>query len=182
MNKNLKITNNLEVSKPSNWIKNNLKDNISGLTLLDIACGSGRHSIYAASKGYKVISLDINKEKILNLIFNKSICPIQLDIEASNAWPFINKTFDTVIVTNYLYRPIFKNIINSIKLGGTLLYETFSIENSTFGKPKNPNYLLKPQELLNLAKKNKMEIINYEEIIIQHPIKKALQRIHTKVR
>jgi SAM-dependent methyltransferase len=182
MNKNLKKNNNLEVSKPSNWIKNNLKSNINDLTLLDIACGSGRHSIYAASKGYKVISLDISKEKILKLTSNKLIYPIQLDIEASKAWPFINKTFDTVIVTNYLYRPIFKNIINSIKLGGTLLYETFSIENSTFGKPNNPNYLLKPQELLNLAKKNNMKIINYEEIITQYPIKKALQRIHAKIR
>ena len=87
-----------------------------------------------------------------------------------------------MIVTNYLYRPIFKNIINSIKLGGILLYETFSIENSIFGKPNNPKYLLKPQELLNLAKKNNMEIINYEEIITQSPIKKALQRIHTRIR
>ena len=182
MNKNLKKYNNHEVNQPSNWIKNNLKDNIDGLNLLDIACGNGRHSIYAASIGYKVISLDINKEKILKLISTKKIYPIQIDIEAPNAWPFINKTFDVVIVTNYLYRPIFKNIINSIKLGGILLYETFSIENSTFGKPNNPNYLLKPQELLNLAKKSNMEIINYEEIITQSPIKKALQRIHTRIR
>ena len=182
MHKNLNKNNIHEVSKASNWIKNNLNDTKNDLTLLDIACGSGRHSIYAASKGYKVISLDISKEKILKLTSNKLIYPIQLDIEASKAWPFINKTFDTVIVTNYLYRPIFKNIINSIKLGGTLLYETFSIENSTFGKPNNPNYLLKPQELLNLAKKNNMKIINYEEIITQYPIKKALQRIHAKIR
>ena len=181
MHKNLNKNNIQEVSKASNWIKNNLKDNIDGLNLLDIACGNGRHSIYAASIGYKVISLDIRKEKILKLASNKLIYPIQLDIEASNAWPFINKTFDIVIVTNYLYRPIFKKIINSIKLGGTLLYETFSVENSIFGKPNNPNYLLKPQELLNLAKNNNMKIINYEEIIIQYPIKKALQRIHTRI-
>ena len=181
MNKNLKINNNLEVSNPSNWIKNNLKYTIEDLTLLDIACGSGRHSIYAASKGYKVISLDISKEKILNFKSVKSIYPIQIDLESSNAWPFINKAFDVVIVTNYLYRPIFQSIINSIKLGGTLLYETFSIENCAFGKPNNPNYLLRPQELLNLAKNNNMKIINYEEIIIQYPIKKALQRIHTRI-
>ena len=62
------------------------------------------------------------------------------------------------------------------------MYETFSIENSIFGKPNNPKYLLKPQELLSLAKKNNMEIINYEEIITQSPIKKALQRIHTRIR
>ena len=182
MNKNLKINNNLEIISPSNWIKNNLKDPINDLTLLDIACGSGRHSVYAASKGYKVFSLDISKEKILNLVSNKSICPIQFDIEVPNAWPFINKAFDAVIVSNYLYRPIFQNMINSIKLGGILLYETFSIENSIFGKPNNPDYLLKPQELLNLAKKYNMEVINYEEIIIQSPIKKVLQRIHTRTK
>ena len=47
MNKNLNKNNNYKISKPSNWIKNNLKDTIDDLTLLDIACGSGRHSIYA---------------------------------------------------------------------------------------------------------------------------------------
>ena len=67
MHKNLNKNNIHEVSKASNWIKNNLKDTKNDLTLLDIACGSGRHSIYAASKGYKVISLDISKEKILKL-------------------------------------------------------------------------------------------------------------------
>ena len=182
MNKNLQINNISLSATPSKWIKNNLSKNIKDQTLLDIACGNGRHSIYAASLGYKVISLDINKEKIYKLNSNKLIFPIQIDIEKSNAWPFTNKVFNTIIVTNYLYRPIFQNIINSIKLGGTLLYETFSIENSNFGKPNNPNYLLKPQELLNLAKKNNLEIVNYEEIIIQQPIKKALQRIHAIIK
>ncbi len=182
MNKNFKIKNNLVLSEPSDWIKENLTKNVNGLTLLDIACGNGRHSIYASSIGYKVISLDISKEKISALASKKSIFPVQIDIEEKNTWPFTDKTFDAIIVTNYLYRPIFQNIINSIKLNGILLYETFSIENSKLGKPSNPNYLLKPQELLCLAKKQGMEIINYEEIIVEYPIKKALQRIYARIK
>ena len=61
-------------------------------------------------------------------------------------------------------------------------FNPFSIENSKLGKPSNPNYLLKPQELLCLAKKQGMEIINYEEIILEYPIKKALQRIYARIK
>ncbi len=81
MNKNFKIKNNLVLSEPSDWIKENLTKNINDLTLLDIACGNGRHSIYASSIGYNVISLDISREKISILASKKSIFPVQIDIE-----------------------------------------------------------------------------------------------------
>ena len=157
------------ISTPSDWIKSNLVQSKNNLNLLDLACGKGRHSIYAASIGYKVTSIDKNKTYLSKLKNYKDIIPIQFDIEKNNNWLFPEKKFDVVIVTNYLYRPIFNYIINSIKLNGKLLYETFSIENLIFGKPNNKNYLLQPQELLNLARDNNLKIINYEEIIIAKP-------------
>ena len=72
----------------------------------------------------------------------------------------------------------FKYICKSIKLNGKLFYETFTEENIIFGKPNNKNFLLKPQELLNYARSNRFQVINYEEIIISKPIKKAVQRIY----
>ena len=182
MNKKLKIKNNISLSLPSEWIKNNLCKSNSDLNLLDLACGEGRHSIYAASLGYRVTCVDINKNTLTKMQNTKFILPIQLDLEKNNAWPFEDKKFDVIIVTNYLYRPIFNNIIKSIKPKGKLLYETFSEENSSFGKPNNKNYLLKSLELLNLAKKNKLKIINYEEIILEKPVKKAVQRIFASVK
>jgi 2-polyprenyl-3-methyl-5-hydroxy-6-metoxy-1,4-benzoquinol methylase len=177
MNKKLKIKNNASSLLPSEWVKNNLSISNSELNLLDLACGNGRHSIYAASIGYKVTSIDINKNVLLEIQNKEFIIPIQLDLEKNNIWPLKNKKFDVVIITNYLYRPIFKNIIKSMKPNGKLIYETFTEENSAFGKPNNKNYLLRPQELLNFSRNNKLEIINYEEIIIEKPTKKAVQRI-----
>ena len=180
MNKKLKIYNNNSLFAPSNWIKNNLSKNNSKMNLLDLACGNGRHSIYAASVGYKVTSVDIDKKKLTKLKNNKFINPIQLDLEKNNYWPFKDKIFDVIIVTNYLYRPIFKYIFKSIKLNGVLLYETFTEENAIFGKPNNKNFLLKPQELLKYGRNNRLEIIKYEEIIISKSMKKAVQRIFAK--
>lgn len=176
----MKKNNIILYSKPSNWIKKYLNININKDTLLDVACGNGRHSFYAASLGYKVFSIDIDKDKLSLTNFKKHISPILLNIEEENSWPFIKRSFDTVIVTNYLYRPVYKNIINSIKPNGTLLYETFSEENTKFGRPNNPDYLLKPIELLKLAKQYKMEIIDFEEILLELPKKKAIQRIYAK--
>ena len=177
MNKKLKIKNNDSSLLPSEWVKNNLPISNSNLNLLDLACGNGRHSIYAASIGYRVISVDINKNILSEMQNNEFIIPIQLDLEKNNIWPLQDEKFDVVIVTNYLYRPIFKNIIKSMKSNGKLIYETFTEENSAFGKPNNKNYLLQPQELLKFSRNNKLKIINYEEIIIEKPIKKAVQRI-----
>ena len=178
MNKKFKIDNNSSLFSPSSWIENNLSKNSSKMSLLDLACGNGRHSVFAANAGYQVTSIDIDKSKLISLKNNKFINPIQVDLEINNPWPFRNEIFDVVLVTNYLYRPIFKYILNSIKLNGKLFYETFTEENIIFGKPNNKNFLLKPQELLNYARSNRFKVINYEEIIISKPIKKAVQRIY----
>ena len=177
MNKKLKIPNNNFSLTPSPWIKNNLSITSSKINLLDLACGNGRHSIYAAKIGYKVISVDIDRQKLYKLKNKKFIQPIQLNLEKNNTWPFKKRIFDNVIITNYLYRPIFQNIEESIKINGKLLYETFTMENSVLGKPNNKNFLLRPQELLSYAINNNFKIIKYEEIIISKPIKKAVQRI-----
>ena len=178
MNKKLKIDNNSSLFSPSSWIENNLSKNSSKMSLLDLACGNGRHSVFAANAGYQVTSIDIDKSKLISLKNNKFINPIQVDLEINNPWPFRNEIFDVVLVTNYLYRPIFKYICKSIKLNGKLFYETFTEENIIFGKPNNKTFLLRPQELLNLARNNRFEVINYEEVIISKPIKKAVQRIY----
>ena len=71
-----------------------------------------------------------------------------------------DENYDIVIVVNYLYRPKIRELLKLLKNGGYLFYETFSVGNERYGSPKNPNFLLKDRELINLfGKKNK--ILNY---------------------
>ena len=117
---------------------------------------------------------DVN-ESTENLFLFEFITSIVFDpIEPVD--PRIEIVFFNVI------KNIFKKIFHSIKSKGFLLYETFSEENIKFGPPKNTNYLLKSGELLNLANKNRMTIIEYEEIITQKKKPKAIQRIFAKIK
>ena len=75
-------------------------------------------------------------------------------------WPIDNMQYDAIMVTNYLNRDIFPKMIDSISIGGFLVYETFSTGNENFGRPKNPNFLLKNRELLKLTKD--LKLISYE--------------------
>ncbi len=165
-------------NKNSKWIKKHLPKVNKNKILLDLASGNGRHSLFAQSLGYKVVSADINLNK-LKKIDNDNILNININFEIEYNWVFKDNIFDAIIVTNYLYRNLLKKIYNSLKYNGILLYETFTIENIEFGRPNNHNFLLKPQELLNFAKNYNMQVINYEEKIINTP-QKAIQRIFCK--
>jgi hypothetical protein len=83
--------------------------------------------------------------------------------------------FDAVIVTNYLYRPYLKNITKLLNPMGFLIYETFAIGNEAYGKPSNPNFLLQPNELLNLAEN--MKILAFEDLTVQTPKPACVQRL-----
>ena len=168
--------------KPSLWIVKNLKNISKNCNILDLACGYGRHSIYAKKIGLNVTAADIDYEKLFYLKNVHNITVLRLDLEKKFNWPFKKNIFDAVIVTNYLYRPLFKNIFYSIKPKGFLLYETFTLENKQFGRPYNLNYLLKPRELLDLALDYEISVIEYEEIITHYIKPKAIQRILGKIK
>ena len=165
----------------SSWVKKNFKNLPQNCHLLDLACGYGQHSILAQKLGLRVTATDIDASKLINLKNFKNITTVRVDIEnKQNYWLFKNNFFDVILISKYLFRPILNNIFDSIKYDGYLLYETFSEENKKFGKPNNPEYLLKQGELLNFSKKKKMKIIEYEEIIITQKHSKAIQRIFAK--
>ena len=168
--------------KVSPWIEKNLKTIPKNSNLLDVACGDGRHSVLAKRKGFRVTAIDIDYKKLFHLKTSENIVVLRLDLEKKYFnWTFKKNSFDIILVTNFLYRPILKKILYSIKSSGYLLYETFSEENKIFGRPNNPDYLLNQGELLNFAINNKMKVIEYEEIIDQDKNQpKAIQRIFSK--
>lgn len=121
-----------------------------------------------AEKGHAVVGVDRSPEAIhAAAAFGEAILA---DIE-NGLWPLMSgdraRQFETVIVTNYLWRPLFPVIAQSVAPGGLLIYETFSGGNETVGKPSRPDFLLRPAELLQAF--NTMRVIAFEEGFLENP-------------
>jgi SAM-dependent methyltransferase len=114
-------------------------------TVLDVACGSGRHVRWFAQRGANVTGVDRDAAAVAPLAGIADI--VVADIEGG-PWPFTGRTFDAVVVTNYLWRERLAEILASVAPGGVLIYETFAAGNEDVGKPSNPKFLLRPGELL----------------------------------
>jgi SAM-dependent methyltransferase len=120
----------------------------TGATVLDVACGSGRHVRWFAGRGCRVTGVDRDHTALAPLASIAEV--VVADIEVG-PWPFADRTFDAVVVTNYLWREQLPAIVASVAPGGVLIYETFALGNETVGKPSNPDFLLHPGELLRAA-------------------------------
>ncbi len=128
-----------------------------------------------AQQGHPVTGIDRSPEAIQAASqFGEAVLA---DIE-NQPWPLISagqvRQFTAVIVTNYLWRPLFPVIANSVAPGGLLVYETFAQGNETVGKPSRPDFLLQPGELLNAF--GDLKIIAFEEGFLENP-DRFVQRI-----
>ena len=154
------------MNKISNWVKYCLeKIPYKQGYVLDLACGKGRHSLFLSNLGFNVLSVDINYNS-LNCFNGKLIIKKVIDIENINNWPLEGGKFNIVLVTNFLNRKIFPEIINSVNKGGYLIYETFSEGHQNVGKPTNPEFILKPRELIKLTKN--LQLLEFENIYINN--------------
>jgi SAM-dependent methyltransferase len=136
---------------PSDWIVRHLPAASSDASLLDVACGSGRHVRHALSLGYRATGIDISGEGIADLTSRGDFQFIRADLESGTPFPLAGRRFDVVVVTNYLWRPILPRIVECVSTTGLLLYETFAVGQEQFGRPRNPDFLLQPNELLEVA-------------------------------
>ncbi|NIZ02669.1 class I SAM-dependent methyltransferase [Thalassospira lucentensis] len=112
---------------------------------LDLACGTGRHSFWLADHGWQVTALDRDLSKT-DCAANPTINWQQADLE-TGTWPLGDQQFDLIVVVNYLHRPLFEHLRDAVRQGGFLIYETFMIGNAAFGRPRSPDFLLRPDEL-----------------------------------
>ena len=149
------------ISPPSKWVSEMIARIEPGGTLIDIACGRGRHSIEFSEKFF-IYSVDKNNEFLNNLKNNMNIKTICQDLENQQKWSFSDKKFNVVLVTNYLFREKLNAIFSLVDLNGYIIYETFAIGNEKYGRPSNPNYLLKKNELL-LFKPDNFDTIEFFE-------------------
>jgi len=154
-----------KIAKPSPWVLrwSHLIDHDG--SVLDLAAGGGRHGRVFLNRGNSVIFVDQSIEGLADLRDHANALVLAADLENGGLWPLDGKTFDAVIIVNYLYRPLFPKIISSLKPGGVLIYETFAQGNEAYGRPRNPNHLLKCGELLERAH-DTLHIIAYEHGLV----------------
>jgi SAM-dependent methyltransferase len=134
-----------------------------------LACGSGRHATHFLGKGLSVVAVDRDEQVIPGARF------IRADLEGGNPWPLPGERFEGVVVTNYLHRPLFPRLLESLAPGGVLIYETFMLGNEKFGRPSNPAFLLQPGELLAAFKE--LTVKGFEEGEVTDPKPAMIQRL-----
>lgn len=128
--------------------------------MLDLACGKGRHTRLFADRGHPVTAVDIDVSGIAGLRSDPRIEIRELDLETA-AQPFTGEQFAAVVISNYLHRPHFAWLADTLLPGGVLLMETFAQGNEAWGRPRNPDFLLAPGELLR-AFGNRLQVVAYE--------------------
>ena len=147
-------------SGPSAWVQSHAGLVAPGGRVLDLAAGGGRHARYFKNLGYQVTALDRDVSRLQDLA-GGGVEVMTADLEDGSRWPLGARDFDGVVVTNYLHRPLFPLLAGALAQGGVLIYETFGIGNERFGKPSNPNFLLRPGELLEFAAAHGLQVLAY---------------------
>jgi len=138
-------------------------------TVLDVACGSGRHAKFFLARKLKVVAVDREPQQIPGVRF------IRANLEDGSPWPLPAERFEAVVVTNYLHRPLMRQLRDCLADNGVLIYETFMLGNERFGKPSNPEFLLRPGELLETFKG--LTVKGFEEGEVGHPKPAMIQRL-----
>ena len=160
--------------------------------VLDVACGVGRHAFALIEAGYSVYGVDINPQAILTLENRLAIPRMDglqtnqrqntfevLDLELA-VFPshLQSEQFSGVIITNYLYRPFLVNWLQLLQDRGVFIYETFADGNAQFGKPSNPDFLLRENELLDLVlNQEDFSVVAFEQGRVELPKPAIVQRI-----
>ena len=164
-------------SAPSDWVRrwaHLSPDRPGGARVLDLACGHGRHTRWLVRQGCHVTAVDRDATALQTLAsLAPMVCTVEADIE-NGPWPLPGQTFDAVVVTHYLWRPLWPQILASLGPGGLLIYETFTHGNASVGKPSRPDFLLQTGELLRVC--TPLRTVAFEEGFLAEP-DRFVQRI-----
>lgn len=161
---------------PSAWVIKHGGMIPPGGTVLDVACGAGRHGRFFRSLGHPVVLLDRDISRVADMASDDDVEIVARDLEGGRPWPLTGRQFDGVIVVNYLYRPILPALVAAVAPGGVLIYDTFAVGNEAYGWPSNPDYLLHREELL-IAVRPELVVMAYEDVEETEPRPAVRQRI-----
>jgi SAM-dependent methyltransferase len=174
---------------PSAWVSRWAEQIPSGGRVLDVACGRGRHARWLAHRGYLVEAVDRDPALLAEVSAPTpgtgrrgrtqrpapGILTRCADLEA-DPWPYTGQLFAGIVVVNYLHRPLFPHLLAALAPGGVLIYETFAAGNERFGQPANPEFLLRPGELLEVVRGH-LRVLGYEDVFSADPKPAMIQRI-----
>ena len=163
-------------ARPSGWVTRFAPLVEQGGSILDVAAGGGRNARHFLECGHLVVAIDRSTEGLADLTNHAGAEIVAADLEDGSPWPLGDRRFAAVVVTNYLYRPLLATLVDAVAPRGLLIYETFALGNGAFGRPRNPDFLLRPGELLE-AVAGKLRVIAYEDILVDTPNPAAIQRI-----
>ena len=140
---------------PSSWLIENADLLPRGGTVLDVACGRGRHALLMASAGFTVRAIDRNPEAIEFLKHTAERMRLQvdaavIDLETDPPPNLTSSAYDAILVFSYLHRPLMPALRDAIQPGGRIFYETFTTRQAERGHPRNPDFLLREGELAEL--------------------------------
>lgn len=161
---------------PSPWVLRFAPRMAAGCRILDLACGSGRHSRLFLDRGHPVLAVDRDLARLAALADHPGLETLQCDLEEGGTPGFLKRGFGGIVVTNYLFRPLFPALLGALAPGGLLLYETFARGNERFGRPRNPDFLLAEGELLDWLHPQ-LEVLAYESLEVSEPKPAVVQRI-----
>jgi SAM-dependent methyltransferase len=160
---------------PSPWVTRWAGFVRAGGRVLDVACGRGRHARYFVGRGHPVDAVDRDAGAIASLSGVAGLHARCADLENA-PWPYAGERFDGIVVANYLHRPLFPSLLASLAPGGALIYETFAQGNERYGRPSNPDFLLRPGELLEICR-GRLRVVAFEDVTIAEPKAAVVQRV-----
>lgn len=158
---------------PSAWVRRFAPLIRPGGRVLDLAAGEGRHTRLLLDRGFAVTAVDRDIEA-LRLLATENCEILAIDLETGAPWP-LGGGYDGIVVTSYLHRPLFPSIAAALAPDGVLIYETFMAGNERFGPPRNPEFLVRPGELLRAFVA--LTIIAFEQGKVAAPRPAVIQRI-----
>lgn len=156
---------------PSAWVTRFAPLIAPGGTVLDVACGSGRHLRWLAAQGWRITGVDRDSQATAAL---KDVADVVLADLESGPWPLPGRRFDGIVVTNYLWRALWPDLLRSLTEGGVLIVETFAHGQQHIGKPSRPEFLLNRGELLQACES--LRVVAFEDGFEAEPAR-FVQRI-----
>ena len=158
-------------ASPSDWVRRWTHLISAGERVLDLACGHGRHMQWLQQQGFHCLGVDRDPVALHTAAGFGEVLAADLE---NQAWPLSGQVFGGIVVTNYLWRSLWPDLLACLQDGGVLIYETFAIGNESFGKPSNSDFLLRHGELLDLC--HGLRVLAYEDGFCPRP-DRFVQRI-----
>ncbi len=119
---------------------------------LDTAMGAGQNAIYLAKMGFTVAGVDLSPEAVSRARQSARQAGVSLQTQVADleSYHIEKEAYEVIIGFYYLQRSLIPRIKAGLCPGGMLVYETFIVDQARWGKPRNPDFLLKHNELLDM--------------------------------